>query len=151
MSLRRYPWHVIIKLASESLVDLAYARLILHHTRPKDILHRNVAMQRRAASLQPQRADHAIRAAGDEVAFIILRLARRLPWRTDCLVQAIAGQRMLTRRGLVSEIVVGTAKHADGTFEAHAWLSCAGTIILGGDIARFKPLLEPRAGSRRRP
>lgn len=49
---------------------------------------------------------------------------------------------MLQRRGISSTITIGTAKHADGTFEAHAWLMREGNVILGGDISRFVPILH---------
>jgi hypothetical protein len=147
MTFRQPSWARTVKLAGEALIALAHARLILHRTRPKDILHRNASTELRAGRIQPSCDERSIRMACDEVAFIIPRLAKRLPWRTDCLVQALAGQSMLTRRGLASEVLVGTAKHSDGTFEAHAWLSCRDATILGGDISRFDPLLEKDGAS----
>lgn len=139
---KRYPWPVIVGLASEALIALAYARLILHRTRPEDILHRNAQAWTRAGIIERSLGDDAVRDACERVAYAITRLAIRLPWRADCLVQAIAGQRMLLTRGIASEIVVGTAKNSDGSFEAHAWLSQSGATVLGGDILRFEPLLD---------
>jgi len=66
----------------------------------------------------------------DEAAFFISRMAARVPWRSDCIP---------------SEIVVGAAKAANGQFNAHAWLRHGDRIVLGGDISRFQPLLEPDA------
>lgn len=137
MTAKRYSWPVTIGLAAEALVALALARVVLHRTRPEDILARN-----QAAKTRTMRENTGPASACAKTAFIIPRLAQRLPWRADCLVQALAAQSMLLRRGVASEIVVGTAKHSDGRFEAHAWLSYSGDIILGGDVARFAPLLE---------
>ncbi|MET4131835.1 hypothetical protein ABIE62_000951 [Porphyrobacter sp. MBR-155] len=81
----------------------------------------------------------------DEAAFFISRMAARVPWRSDCLVQALAGQRWLARLSIPSEIVVGTAKLANGQFDAHAWLRHGDRVVLGGDISRFQPLLKPDA------
>lgn len=142
MEPKPYSWPVKVALASEALIALAYARSILHRTRPEDILARNGAARQHANQIT---ADLGQQCA--KIAFIVPRLAQRLPWRADCLVQAIAGQVMLSRRRVTSEIVVGTAKHPDGTFEAHAWLTCAGRVILGGNIARFAPLLDSRDAS----
>ena len=128
-----------VALAIEALVALAYARLILHRTRPDDILARNRNVQQQSNSGVAQRD-----AFSPRIASIIPRLASRLPWRADCLVQALAGQIMLSRRRIACEIVVGTATQPESGFEAHAWLTCAGCVILGGDIDRFAPLLHYR-------
>lgn len=134
---------VIILLAAEALLALGHARMILHRTRPEDVVRRNRAADRGGKTL----SDRAVLDGCERIAFVIPRLAARLPWRADCLVQALAGQRMLLRRGIASEIAVGTARGDDGTFAAHAWLTCRGRVVLGGDIARFAPLIEPAADS----
>src|SRR5262245_47751653 len=50
--------------------------------------------------------------------------AARVPWRSDCLPQAMAAHRWLRRYGLRPEFFVGVAKRKDGHVEAHAWLRC---------------------------
>lgn len=137
MTATPYPWPVKLALAAEALVALAHARLILYRTRPEDVLARNEAAQALAARSEAERAE-----ACAHITYVIPRLVLRLPWRADCLVQALAAQTMLQRRNVSSTIVIGTAKHPDGRFEAHAWLCCGDEIVLGGDIARFEPLLE---------
>ncbi len=136
MTINPYSLPTKVVLASEALLALAHARLILHRTRPDGVLARNRKAQERATRLGPE-----LDKSSAQIAFIVPRIASRLPWRADCLVQALAGQAMLSRRRIASEIVVGAAKNPDGTFEAHGWLTCAGQVILGGDIARFAPLL----------
>lgn len=137
MTAQPYSWPTKVMLASEALIALARARMILHRTRPDNVLARNEAARRRARRDGHDSAEHC-----RKIAFIIPQLAPRLPWRADCLVQALAGQDMLARRGTASRIVVGTAKHPDGTLEAHAWLACGEVVVLGGDVARFVRLLE---------
>jgi hypothetical protein len=127
-----------ITLAIEALFAVARARMNLHRTRPDDVLALNRAVAGAAVPLP----DEAIGAGCAAVAFAIPRIAMRVPWRADCLVRALAGQQMLRRRGIASAIVVGIAKHADGTFESHAWLARDGVIILGGEVSRFEPLLD---------
>lgn len=123
--------------------ELAWGRVALGRIKPRDVLERN---HRIAAELSRDAhlADPAtIARSTADVAFFINRMAARVPWRADCLVQALAGQRWLAHDGVVSEIVVGTAKRADGSFESHAWLRQQGQIVLGGDIGTYQPLLDP--------
>lgn len=60
----------------------------------------------------------------------VQRASRRVPG-ASCLVQAVAGSRMLAARGLGSRIRIGVEK-IDKTFAAHAWLTVGDTIVLGG-------------------
>ena len=60
-------------------------------------------------------------------------LSRYTPWKSNCLVQAYAGKRMLTRRKLGCTIYLGVAKDHDGTMIAHAWLRCGTTYVTGGN------------------
>jgi hypothetical protein len=69
-----------------------------------------------------------------DVARAIVRAAPFVP-RASCLTQALAGQRMLTRRGCAATVRFGGAKGADG-FKAHAWLEVGGKTVLGGTVAR---------------
>ena len=146
MTARPYPLPVKLALGAEALVALARARLVLDSTTPEDVLRRNAEAAARAASRRPAVTDSEAAAGCARIAFAVPRAAARLPWRADCLVQALAGQAMLLRRGIASTIAVGTAKHPDGRFEAHAWLVRGKDVILGGDISRFAPLLDPAAG-----
>lgn len=145
MPTRAYSLPIKLALGIEALVTLAHARLVLHRTAPEDVLRRNAKAAAHAASRWPAVTEEDAAEGGARIAFVIPRLALRLPWRADCLVQALAGQTMLLRRGVASTIAVGTARQSDGSFEAHAWLVCGDAVILGGDIARFAPF--PGLGS----
>lgn len=126
-------------LSLRALAVLALARAALHRIGPTGVVDRNARAARMARAIPPA----VVREQCDRVAFFILRIARRVPWRSDCLVQALAGQQWLQAEGIASEIVVGTAKAPGGSFESHAWLRHHERILLGGDISRFAPLLEP--------
>jgi hypothetical protein len=70
---------------------------------------------------------------------------RRLPWRTTCLVRAMAGRLMLAMRGTPSTIVLGVAAHGD-TMSAHAWLMAGDGCVCGGrEAQRFRPLAAIRS------
>jgi hypothetical protein len=71
------------------------------------------------------------------IGWAIRAAARRTPWRSRCLEQAIAGKIMLRRRRIPSTMYLGVAV----PFEAHAWLR-VGTVnvIGGGDLERYAVL-----------
>lgn len=77
----------------------------------------------------------------ERVAYVLPRLSARLPWRSDCLIQAVAGQNWLRAYGLQSEIQIGVEIPEGGDFAAHAWLVHHDVVVTGGDIARYEVLL----------
>ena len=104
------------------------ARSLLLETRPD------------AAVGEPRWRDRQI----DRVGRAIARTSHRLPWRTDCLVQALAAQRWLRRLGLDSRMTLGTPVSGNGSFEAHAWLTCGDKVVTGGDVRDYAPFQPPR-------
>lgn len=142
-----HPLRWLLPNALRAAKELAAARLTLQRIRPRDVLERNRrAAQAAARAAQSPDPPETARQC-DEVAFFINRMAARVPWRADCLVQALAGQNWLMRRGIASEIVVGTAKRETGAFESHAWLRCGGRVLLGGDISTYLPMLDTGSDS----
>lgn len=77
------------------------------------------------------------------LSWAISTVAIRLPWRSDCLLQALAATRWLRRCGLQPEFFLGSRKDANGQFEAHAWLQCRGISVTGGTGIEFAILLRP--------
>lgn len=71
------------------------------------------------------------------MSWAISAVARRLPWRSDCLVQAVAAKNWLRRYGIQADLGIGAARDAGGQFAAHAWIKVGDTIVTGGDISRF--------------
>jgi len=61
----------------------------------------------------------------------ILTMSRHLPWESKCLVQAISGKMMLSRRKIPSTLYLGVAKKEDGDLNAHAWIRCGDRILTG--------------------
>lgn len=79
------------------------------------------------------------------VAWAIERGAVRLPWRSRCLVRALAGRWMLGRRGVTSVLCLGVAREG-GVLTAHAWLLVAGRAVCGGrEAPGYTPIAEIRA------
>jgi hypothetical protein len=120
-----------------AVVELLRARWRIARTPASRLL----AELRRQAPPPPPADLDAI--AAERVAWAVQAAARRVPWRSDCLVQAIAAQRWLARARRPTQLVIGVHKDAAGRFEAHAWLRCGTVTVTGGDVARFTPLLVP--------
>ena len=71
------------------------------------------------------------------VAFAVPRMGSRVPWRSDCLVQAMAAQRWLKSAGLPSEIFIGARNDGEDGMAAHAWLKVGAEMVTGGDISPY--------------
>lgn len=137
---RRYPLPILLVNAARATALLGRARIALLRIGPKDVVELNrlsTAAARREAG-RPVELEEC-----DKTAFFISRMATRVPWRADCLVQALAGRRWLEKEGISSRISVGAARGPDGSLEAHAWLLCQDRVVLGGDVTRFNVLLDP--------
>lgn len=80
------------------------------------------------------------------VGWTVTGVARRLPSIT-CLVQALAAQTMLRRRGYTPALRLGVRAGAEDVklIEAHAWLECEGTIVVGqiDNLADYSMLSTP--------
>ena len=79
---------------------------------------------------------------------IVPRVARAIPaaagivpWRADCLVQALAARNWLAGKGIRGTIVLGVHRDVSG-IEPHAWLRVDETVVTGGRIDRYTVLLD---------
>lgn len=74
------------------------------------------------------------------IGWAIRTIAGRVPFRSDCLPQALAARVMLGRRGLPVTVVFGAALR-DEALKAHAWARCGGVILTGNAARRgFAPV-----------
>jgi hypothetical protein len=87
---------------------------------------------RQSDELPRQAPDGPAPAQARAVAGAVERMARRTPWESACLTQAIAAQFMLQRRQLSSLLCLGTRIDTTGKLVAHAWLRYGNEILLGG-------------------
>ena len=78
----------------------------------------------------------------ERVRYVMPRVAARVPWRSDCLVQAKAAQTWLRRAGIPSEIQLGIRQSPPAGMEAHAWLQAGPTLVTGGDVSSYAPLIR---------
>ncbi|MEP0391129.1 MAG: lasso peptide biosynthesis B2 protein [Erythrobacter sp.] len=133
-TLRDVPW--LTAFAIRGFYELVRARLIFSKLEAKAIPERN--QQAKAKSLANQAVPPATLA---RITYVIPRLSDRFPWRSDCVIQAIAAQNWLSSYGAASEIQIGVENPKDGEFGAHAWLVHRESVITGGDIDRYHVIL----------
>ena len=132
--LRDLPWMLAYSL--RAFGQLVRARFIFARLQAKAIPARNQEARAKAAK-EGQIPDEVLA----RIAFVIPRLSDRLPWRSDCVIQAIAAQNWLSSHGVYGEIQIGVENPFDGDFGAHAWLMHGDSVVTGGDISRYAPIL----------
>ena len=79
---------------------------------------------------------HRDRRAGDvdssRIAWAITAAARHLPLRTTCLIESLAAEAMLLRRGVPCVLRLGVrSPNSARALDAHAWVECEGDVIAG--------------------
>ena len=78
----------------------------------------------------------------DRVAWAVARATARVPGAT-CLIQALATQILLARRGETSTLHIGAARDDRGGVKGHAWLEHRGRVVIGdSSLEGFIPLCQ---------
>ena len=128
--------------AARGLWELILAHRAFSALEARDIPRLNQDAKRDSAKNRGSRDDIVrIDAHSARIGYVLPRISARLPWRSDCLVQALAARRWLLASGLASEIRIGVERPDNADFGAHAWLVRDGHVITGGDISRYSLLL----------
>jgi len=81
------------------------------------------------------------------IGWAIAVAARYIPG-SKCLVQAIAGRRLLARYGIAGAIHIGVAKDSRSWLSAHAWVEVEGQTVIGGNNTLYAPLIGASQESR---
>ncbi|QFT78680.1 lasso peptide biosynthesis B2 protein [Erythrobacter sp. THAF29] len=68
-----------------------------------------------------------------DIGRIIGRLARRQKFEAVCFPQAMAGRWVLGRRGIPSQIVLGSRRDGSSELQFHAWLKVGDLVVTGQD------------------
>jgi Transglutaminase-like superfamily len=88
------------------------------------------------------RLQEADRSSADRVVWAVQAVSRYAPTVGTCLTRALAGQVLLTRRGLPAILHIGVVKGEEGQLEAHAWLESEDKVVIGGtELGRYTPLV----------
>lgn len=131
---RDLPW--LLRFSLRAFFELVKARLIFERFEAKAIPTRNKrALAHGISGTKPSPSKLA------RIAYVIPRLSDKLPWRSDCLIQAIAAQNWLSASGIPSEIQIGVENPKEGPFAAHAWLVYGESVVTGGDISQYEVML----------
>ena len=76
---------------------------------------------------------------GMRVGAAVRRAGRYIP-RATCLTQALAACRILSSMECPARLEIGVLP-GEGSLEAHAWVECGGSVIVGGEVAgKYHPL-----------
>lgn len=81
-----------------------------------------------------------------KLSWIIPALSARVPWRCDCIIQAMAARHLLIAKNLPSTFCVGVQKKDGINFSAHAWLLCGGHYVTGASREEFTPIFHSSLG-----
>ncbi len=77
----------------------------------------------------------------EQIADVVNGVAVRTPWTSTCLVKAMAAHKMLLKKNIPHTLHFGVQKDTRGKMKAHAWLSVANKIIIGGEESdKFKEI-----------
>ncbi len=125
-------------LLAKAIWELGRARLRLNGIGARDIARLNNSAKSKAAG-NGQSASNADLIA--RIGFLVTFASRHLPWRSDCLPQAMAAQHWLSTKGIASEIRIGVERPGEGQFGAHAWLVQGEQIVTGGEVGHFAVLI----------
>ncbi|MFT7880346.1 MAG: lasso peptide biosynthesis B2 protein [Sulfurimonas sp.] len=102
-------------------------------------LTRSLKQRKSADEMMP--LDEEKRQGAMVVGRAITKAAAHTPWESACLVQALAAQRMLQKRGIPGVFYLGAMREKqDGELKAHAWSQCGDMILTGGKSEAFKIL-----------
>lgn len=113
----------------EAFCCLAIARLVLIA-----VAFRYIAPFLGQLRAESPRHDALAATLATRISWAVQTAGRFTPWKSPCLVQAIAGKMMLKRRKIPSTLYLGVAKHANEGLSAHAWLRCGDRILTGGAL-----------------
>ena len=128
-------------LLLESVFWLAAARLAVLAPFSRVAPHLGRHMTESSYSDIPDRQDH-IRALG----WALGVAGRQVPWNCKCLVLAIAGKKMLDRRGIPSTLYLGLAKDEESGLKAHAWLRSGREIVTGAGVSNDYTVISTFSG-----
>ena len=76
--------------------------------------------------------ESGVDARASRIGWAVRTVARRTPWNSNCLAQAVAARLMLRRRKMACTVYLGLVKDGKHELAAHAWLRCGNRVVTGG-------------------
>jgi Transglutaminase-like superfamily len=115
-------------LLFETLVALALARVAVLL-----LPFRWVARVLGRQEVERDALDHAVHVAdARQIAIMVHKAIKNVPWTSKCLDQALAAKVMLARRGISTTVYFGVKSDEQGQLAAHAWLRSGEIYVTGG-------------------
>jgi hypothetical protein len=75
------------------------------------------------------------------IGWAVETMSRNIPGQKTCLAQALVAQMLLTRRSHSSVLHIGALRNDEGAFQAHAWVECENSVVVGGyELERYTTL-----------
>jgi len=111
-----------------TLGKMRVAMLILSFKRlTRELEHRGQVVE--MSLLDEKERDTALK-----IGQAIVRASVYTLWESACLVQSLAAQKMLHKRGIPGVVYLGAAKddESEAKMKIHAWTQCGDTVITGG-------------------
>ena len=135
------------RATSLSLLDWHYLAIAVKELLHARIRHASRPVGKILRELQNERTQSDGDTTGEvdlrRLSWAIGAAAAWIPWRSDCLLQAMAADRWLRRCGMQPEFFLGVAKDAGGQLKAHAWLRRGDAMVTGADDRNFTNLIDP--------
>jgi hypothetical protein len=127
-------------LEAASLLVIAWVGLrVLSYPTLRRLLDRYA----RRAGASPDRTKPGL----DRIGWAVVAGARHLPLPMTCLVQTLAADAILRRRGFAARLRLGVRQPRDRSalLTAHAWVECEGAVVVGqlDDLAEYSVLAAP--------
>jgi hypothetical protein len=123
----------IILLLAEALIYLGWARILLFLPFSKVAPSLGIPMQE-TSNTQILTNRLVLQNISDAIGI----MSNHTFWDSKCLVRAIAGMKMLTRRKIESTLYLGTSKDDSAKMIAHAWLRSGSFYVTGKEgMERF--------------
>jgi len=120
------------KLFLRGFYELGKARLALDRKSFKDLM---VGFEPNSRLVDSSQLNPAQRHVAHMTGWAVQTAARFTPWKSTCLVQVLAAQKILEKRGIGGVLFLGanTDKANPGIerLSAHAWLQCGSEIVTG--------------------
>ena len=105
---------------------------------------RRLALESGSGSASRNAHDATTRAAALRIGRAVRVAARRTPWESKCLAQALAAALMLRWRQIPFVLSLGVAKtgEPDPGIEAHAWLFSCDVLLTGAGYERYSVIAQ---------
>ena len=114
---------------TEAFIELCLARLTVWFI-PFKVFKRGLGKHMHLSAEQHYKSEQAV---AKKLSWAIQTVARYTPFKSNCMVQALAAKRMFRKRKFATTLYIGVGKDQGNNKLNHAWLR-SGPIIVTGNL-----------------